>query len=81
MSGATGALGAAPKEKRAAFDLTGSCAGTSLVTSDLAPKENFGGSDAFPPVVGAAAVGVPNEKPANGLGGCDAFVCVGSTGF
>lgn len=61
----------------------GSCAGTSLVTSDvgLAPKENLGGSDALSPVDGAAAAGAPNEKPANGLEGCNAFVCVGSTGF
>lgn len=77
-AGAATVLGAEPKEKEAAFDLTGSCTDTSLVTSDvgLAPKVNLGGSDALPPVVGA-----PNENPANGLGGCDAVVCVDSVGF
>lgn len=83
LTGAATVLGPVPKEKEAAFDLTGSCTGISLVTSDvgLAPKVNLGGSDALPPVVGAAAADAPNEKPANGLGGCDAAVCVDSIGF
>lgn len=83
LAGAATVLGAVPKEKEASFDLTGSCTDTSLVTSDvgLAPKVNLGGLDALPPVVGAAAAGAPNGKPANGLGGCDAVVCVDSVGF